>query len=281
MAEALEELSIVALDAQGDGVAANGAIVPGALPGERARVTLDGQARGARRDAERRARARRADVPLVRPMRRLRRAAHVGVALSRVEARPRRRGAEARGRCGRGRRARRRAWRGPAPRDLSRPLSPWPRPRRSASCARGRTTSYRSTTARCSPRHGGRGSSGARAERRSERIDEAARHRRDRDARRARRRSARLGAARARGSAEARADGGCARSRARLQSRRGRDRAPAASRQVRRGAGQAAARRLPAGDRSGRNVARRVRRAGARGTQRGSRTCSAAPALSR
>jgi 23S rRNA (uracil1939-C5)-methyltransferase len=43
MVEALEELAIVALDARGDGVAANGAIVPGALPGERARVRLTGK----------------------------------------------------------------------------------------------------------------------------------------------------------------------------------------------------------------------------------------------
>src|SRR5271154_5699041 len=35
MADPAEELSIVALDAHGEGVAANGAIVPGALPGER------------------------------------------------------------------------------------------------------------------------------------------------------------------------------------------------------------------------------------------------------
>jgi 23S rRNA (uracil1939-C5)-methyltransferase len=43
MAEALEELSIAVLDARGDGVAANGAIVPGALPGERVRVTPAGK----------------------------------------------------------------------------------------------------------------------------------------------------------------------------------------------------------------------------------------------
>ena len=43
MAEAREELDIVALDARGEGVAANGAIVPGALPGERARVRLRGR----------------------------------------------------------------------------------------------------------------------------------------------------------------------------------------------------------------------------------------------
>ncbi len=42
MAEALEELAIVALDARGEGVAANGATVPGALPGERVRARLDG-----------------------------------------------------------------------------------------------------------------------------------------------------------------------------------------------------------------------------------------------
>ena len=43
MSEALEELAIVGLDAHGHGVAANGAIVPGALPGERARVRLTGK----------------------------------------------------------------------------------------------------------------------------------------------------------------------------------------------------------------------------------------------
>ena len=43
MAEPLEELAIVALDAHGEGVAANGATVPGALPGERARVRLAGK----------------------------------------------------------------------------------------------------------------------------------------------------------------------------------------------------------------------------------------------
>jgi 23S rRNA (uracil1939-C5)-methyltransferase len=43
MAESFEELSIVALDAHGQGVAANGAIVPGALPGERALVRYEGK----------------------------------------------------------------------------------------------------------------------------------------------------------------------------------------------------------------------------------------------
>jgi 23S rRNA (uracil1939-C5)-methyltransferase len=40
MAESVEELSIVALDAHGQGLAANGTVVPGALPGERALVRL-------------------------------------------------------------------------------------------------------------------------------------------------------------------------------------------------------------------------------------------------
>ncbi len=43
MAEPLEELSIVALDAHGEGVAANGVVVPYALPGEQARVRLAGK----------------------------------------------------------------------------------------------------------------------------------------------------------------------------------------------------------------------------------------------
>src|SRR5580658_6638811 len=43
MAEPTEELSIVALDAHGEGVAANGSIVSGALPGERALVRLAGK----------------------------------------------------------------------------------------------------------------------------------------------------------------------------------------------------------------------------------------------
>ena len=43
MAEPLEQVSVVALDAHGAGVAANGAIVPGALPGERARIRLEGK----------------------------------------------------------------------------------------------------------------------------------------------------------------------------------------------------------------------------------------------
>jgi 23S rRNA (uracil1939-C5)-methyltransferase len=43
MADPVEELSIVALDAHGEGVAANGAIVPGALPGERAFARLAGK----------------------------------------------------------------------------------------------------------------------------------------------------------------------------------------------------------------------------------------------
>ena len=42
MAEPPEEVSIAALDAHGHGLAANGAIVPGALPGERSLVKLDG-----------------------------------------------------------------------------------------------------------------------------------------------------------------------------------------------------------------------------------------------
>jgi len=43
MAESIAELSILALDAHGQGLAANGAIVPGALPGERALVRLAGE----------------------------------------------------------------------------------------------------------------------------------------------------------------------------------------------------------------------------------------------
>ena len=43
MAEPLEELSVVALDAHGHGVTANGATVPGALPGERALVRHEGK----------------------------------------------------------------------------------------------------------------------------------------------------------------------------------------------------------------------------------------------
>jgi 23S rRNA (uracil1939-C5)-methyltransferase len=43
MAEPIEEVSIVALDALGQGVAANGAIVPFALPGERTLVRLEGK----------------------------------------------------------------------------------------------------------------------------------------------------------------------------------------------------------------------------------------------
>ena len=43
MTEPLEEVSVVGLDAHGQGVAANGAIVPLALPGERALVKLEGK----------------------------------------------------------------------------------------------------------------------------------------------------------------------------------------------------------------------------------------------
>src|SRR5277367_4626730 len=43
MAEPLEEVSIVALDAHGHGLTANSAIVPGALPGERTLVKIDGK----------------------------------------------------------------------------------------------------------------------------------------------------------------------------------------------------------------------------------------------
>ncbi len=43
MVDPVEELSIVALDAHGEGVAANGAIVPGALPGERVLARLAGK----------------------------------------------------------------------------------------------------------------------------------------------------------------------------------------------------------------------------------------------
>lgn len=43
MTEPLEQVSVVALDAHGHGVAANGAIIPGALPGERALVKLEGK----------------------------------------------------------------------------------------------------------------------------------------------------------------------------------------------------------------------------------------------
>ena len=43
MTEPLEEVSIAALDAHGHGLAANGAIVPGALPGERTLVKFEGK----------------------------------------------------------------------------------------------------------------------------------------------------------------------------------------------------------------------------------------------
>ena len=43
MAEALEEVPIVALDPRGEGIADNGMVVPGALPGEQARVRLSGK----------------------------------------------------------------------------------------------------------------------------------------------------------------------------------------------------------------------------------------------
>jgi 23S rRNA (uracil1939-C5)-methyltransferase len=43
MTEPLEQVSIVALDAHGHGLAANGVIVPGALPGERALIKLEGK----------------------------------------------------------------------------------------------------------------------------------------------------------------------------------------------------------------------------------------------
>ena len=43
MTEPLEQVSVVALDAHGHGVAANGAIIPGTLPGERALVKLEGK----------------------------------------------------------------------------------------------------------------------------------------------------------------------------------------------------------------------------------------------
>jgi 23S rRNA (uracil1939-C5)-methyltransferase len=43
MTEPLEQVSIVALDAHGHGQAAKGAIIPGALPGERALIKLDGK----------------------------------------------------------------------------------------------------------------------------------------------------------------------------------------------------------------------------------------------
>ena len=183
-------------------------------------------------------------LPLVRPLRRLRRAAHVGRPLSRLEARPRRRSAQS-ARASRREvgAARRRAWGGPAARDLSRPLSAW-RARRGRLHARP-----------------------------------LARHRRDRRLpavlrRRWRARSMRPGRSRGdlrglgkpldigvtatldgldvdlRGSgplelaesAQAHAHRGRARPRARLQSRRGRHRAPAAARRLRRGARHAAAR---------------------------------------
>ncbi len=43
MLKPLEEVSVVALDSHGNGVTPNGAIVPGALPRERARVRLEGK----------------------------------------------------------------------------------------------------------------------------------------------------------------------------------------------------------------------------------------------
>ncbi len=43
MTEPLEEVCVVALDSNGNGVTSNGAIVPFALPGERARVSLEGK----------------------------------------------------------------------------------------------------------------------------------------------------------------------------------------------------------------------------------------------
>ena len=122
---------------RGDGIAdgAGGPIyVPGALPGETVEVEQvaghpDRRQLASRRRAERR--AHRADLPAFRRVRRLRRAALGRCALSRVEARPRRRGAAAgRPRCA-GRRPHRRAWRRPPPRRV-------PCPARQPRRARGR-----------------------------------------------------------------------------------------------------------------------------------------------
>ena len=49
MAEPLQEGSIVALDAHGHGLTANGAIVPGALPGERVLIKSEGKHRSEER----------------------------------------------------------------------------------------------------------------------------------------------------------------------------------------------------------------------------------------
>jgi 23S rRNA (uracil1939-C5)-methyltransferase len=43
MAEPLEQVSVVAVDAHGHGLTASGAIIPGALPGERALIKLEGK----------------------------------------------------------------------------------------------------------------------------------------------------------------------------------------------------------------------------------------------
>ena len=279
MAEAFEELAIVALDAHGEGVAANGAIVPGALPGERA-LRPGSPASGPSSSRSLSAAPERAQ-PICPWFGRCGGCAaqHMSDGLYRqwkrglvVEA------LEARRRRGRGRRAGRRAWRGPPPRDLSRPLSPWPadevgfmRVRSHDIVAIDDCPLFAPAWRARSPR---RGRSRAISGDSMKPLDigvTATLDGLDVDLRGS-------GAARPRGSAEARADGGRARSRAGLQSRRDRDRAPAAARRLRRGAGHASARRLPAGDGSRRNAARGIRRAGARRLRRGSRTSSAAPA---
>ena len=100
-----------------------------------------------RRDAERR--AHRADLSAFRRLRRLRDAALGRARLSRLEARPRGRGAAA-GRPRRaGRRPDRRARRGPPPRGISRARAARTTCSKSASRRRARTTSLPSTVARC------------------------------------------------------------------------------------------------------------------------------------
>ena len=99
---------------------------------------------------ERRARARRADLPLVRPLRRLRGAAHVGQrSIANGSAASWSRRSSARASRPRSASSSTRMARVGAARPFM-PAFPMASPMRSASCARARTTSSRSTTARCS-----------------------------------------------------------------------------------------------------------------------------------
>ena len=145
MDDTTELSTIESLNKRGEGVAADGRVAPGALPGERVQLRRPGAAH-----RKRNRRPCGPDLPILRGVRRLRGPAHGRAGLRRLEARLPGFGAR-RAPAWKPKSARwsTRMARGAAARRFTPGSCPF-RATRSASCAPGRMRSWKSTPARCS-----------------------------------------------------------------------------------------------------------------------------------